>query len=272
MSANHFAWIRASLPVPTDWYGALHEDVVPFLRSADVIFLCDTWFYELRYAGGIVVDLHLYADAAAVHSVLLPLMRERFWRKPLTDVEGPDLLRGRHRYHVSRWAEASHVTNPVLGHYHESTQLLCARRHHRKPGYLACLSELRYALERLRTGTCDAGEAIRRGYQAWLTQQLGARYTLDRTDERRTQERELTTFLLSQTEAPTLQVPPEVPDTWIAATQAVADEGLAALCTALGGHIARYGLDPFDVGRLWAQLAEWVPATGDRATRRSATA
>jgi len=260
MSKPLFAWISARIPVEPDWYTTLHDRVLPFFRSADVIFLCDTWFYELSYRGTVSLDLYIYADSSAIHGVLLPALRERFSEGKFTNNIGHELLKGRGLLEIERWDAAGHISNQLLGHFHESTQLYCSRRVHRKPGAQSCFDELSAATRALRTGSCDLVDLFKRGYQEWISVHLSHRYAVAQADERLAQEEELTAFLISRPQLePRALISPSA-DTWLAATQAVCDDHEGDLLLAFNKHIGRYGLDDYEAGAIWASLYSWAKA------------
>lgn len=255
---NTFQWIHASIPVHQNWYECLHQDVVPFIRSADVVLLCDTWFYELGYNGGATLEIYLYAETAAAHEVILPALRQRFGKSDALQTVGHNLLAGRHQLHIERWSSAAHHPNALLGHYHESTKLYCRRRAHRRPGPQVCFAELCAGLMPLLSHVDALPAILRGGYQNWLHLHFATRYAIHQLEDRQAEEQSLTTFL--EQRAASMQSVTVGVDltTWVAATRAAYEEGPVHLVQAIASHIGRYGLEPFEGGLVWIALCRWT--------------
>ncbi len=257
--------------VDKDWRHTLLHQVAPFISSAENMGAIASSYFTLTYQGHLYLELYLQAEAAAVHTVLRPALQERFGRPGLpSDITPSQATRILHRdgqhLTVSRACQLHALPDALLQHHAASSKLYLSHTQLVQPSVSTCLEEVDLALANveLPAATTDTSALVqfaKARYQTWITNYLSNRYTHRQYEERLSQEVEVTAFLATRRMNPTIGFATAQRKKWIAATRELAAQAPEHLPFALQQHVARYALEPFEVGMLWYNLFQQTLAS-----------
>ena len=231
-----------ALPVDANWKNFLIREVYPLLESADHTGVINQWYFNWKYQRGPVLEFYLEADSTAVHTILRPMLQERFGE--LTIKEHPDAMLQNLNPEFTIGPAA--INEDCLTDVHViGTQLMASHGQHCLTCLADCHAEVAAALNGVKLGEEWISAFAKTQLGNWLDQYLTNRYTSVQLRERQLQECELIKFLTQQT--------PIEPQVMIGSNKTKWIESFQELAQLFDGEeqVARYNLSSFQVGQLW---------------------
>ncbi len=239
-----------AMPVDANWKNFLIREVYPLLQSADNTGVINQWYFNCKYQRGPVLEFFLEADSTAVHTILRPMLQERFSDIRIDEHPDERLQNLTPKFNIgpADIDEDSLTDVHVIG-----TQLMASHGQHSLTCLAECHTEITTALRGLKMGEEWNSAFAKTQLGHWLDGYLHNRYTPRQQKERQAQESELLEFLHQQS-----PIEPQVmintnKTKWIESFQELSQlfEGEKHIALALNAHIKRYGLSAFQVGQLW---------------------
>ncbi len=239
-----------AIPVDADWKRLLLREIYPLLESADNTGVINQWYFNWKYQRGPILEFFLEADSTAVHTILRPMLQERFGdlQVAMHDDEMLDTLTPQFDIGPADIDEDCLTDVHVIG-----TQLMASHGQHCLTCLGQCHTEVTTALNGVKNGEEWVSAFAKTQLGIWLDQYLDNRYSSRQMKERQAQEIELLDFLRQQTPIEVQVMIGTNKTKWIEGFQELEDQydGEKHISNALNEHIKRYGLSSFQVGQIW---------------------
>lgn len=239
-----------ALPVDANWKNFLVREVHPLLESADNTGAINQWYFECVYRRGPLFDVYLETDSSAVHTILRPLLQERFGHLASRRVHPNSLLES-----ISPKFEImpADIDEDCLTDLHVTSTQIVASHGISTTGLTDCLTEISAALHGIKCGPEWISAFAKTQLGNWLDQYFHNRCTVDQIADRQQHEAELMQFLAQQPAIPKQALLHPKKAAWIEGFQDLfmLFDGETYIANALNQHIARYGLSPFQVAQMW---------------------